>query len=202
MRVPIAIALSLFCAAVAPAQRSKYTPLPPFPIPGTVELHKAEIYSEGTRMAADVYVDKANAGGKLPCVVMAQGWGGVAASLRREAVPLAQAGYFVVAFDYRGWGASDSRVILTAKRAPAEKQNYRFTAEVQEVRQVVEPLDMVIDWQNAIAWTAADPRCEASRLGLWGTSLSGGLVVSAAVRDPRVKAVHSQVSALDGRWTL
>ncbi|MGH9661340.1 MAG: hypothetical protein ACRD96_22530, partial [Bryobacteraceae bacterium] len=39
-------------------------------------------------------------------------------------------------------------------------------------------------------------------LGLWGTSLSGGLVVSAAVRDPRVKAVHSQVSSLDGRWTL
>lgn len=33
-----------------------------------------------------------------------------------------------------------------------------------------------------------------------GSSFSGGLVVWAAARDPRVKALHAQVPALDGRW--
>ncbi len=61
---------------------------------------------------------------------------------------------------------------------------------------------MVIDWLNAINWAVGDPQCDVDKIGLWGSSLSGGLVVSAAEMDQRVKAVHSQVPALDGRWTL
>jgi dienelactone hydrolase len=167
-----------------------------------VAARNVDIYSEGTRMAGEVYVAKVNAGKKLPTIVMAHGWGGTKAALRPEAMAFAQAGYLVVAFDYRGWGESDSRVILTGKRAPTEKQNYHFTAEVQEVREVVEPLDMVVDWLNAINWAVGDPQCDTDRIGLWGSSLSGGLVVSAAEMDPRVKALHSQVPSLDGRWTL
>jgi len=49
-----------------------------------------------------------------------------------------RAGYLVAAFDYRGWGASDSRVILTGP-PPAARPNNRFTALVQEVREVVDP---------------------------------------------------------------
>lgn len=37
------------------------------------------------------------------------------------------------------------------------------------------------------------------RLGLWGSSFSGGLVVYVAEHDARVKAIHSQVGAMDGR---
>src|SRR5258708_6258860 len=110
-----------------------------------------------------------------------------ARSFRPEAVAFAQAGYLVVAFDYRGWGESDSRVILVSKREPAERTNNRFTAEVQEVREVVEPLNMVVDWLNAINWAVGDSQCDTGRIGLWGSSLSGGLVVSAALMDPRVK---------------
>jgi hypothetical protein len=61
---------------------------------------------------------------------------------------------------------------------------------------------MVIDWLNAINWAVGDPQCDPQHIGLWGSSLSGGLVVSAAEMDPRVKALHSQVPSLDGRWTL
>lgn len=175
---------------------------PPFAVPDDVTLRSVDIYSEGTRMAADVYSAKANAGKKLPTIVMAHGWGGTKAAFRPEAIAFAQAGYLVVGFDYRGWGESDSRVILVAKHAPTDKQNYRFNAEVQEVREVVEPLDMVVDWLNAIDWAAGDPQCDAGKIGLWGSSLSGGLVVSAAEIDPRVKALHSQVPSLDGRWTV
>ena len=201
-RTCFAIALALFWAASAPAQKANYKPLPPFSAPDTIEVRQVDIYSEGVRMSGQLYAAKASAGKKLPAIIMAHGWGGTAAGLVREAVPFAQAGYIVLAFDYRGWGPSDSRVILTGKRPPSEKQNHRFTAEVQDVREVVDPLDMIIDWQNAIAWMVGEPQCDPDQIGLWGSSLSGGLVVSAALRDPRVKVVHSQVPALDGRWTL
>jgi hypothetical protein len=36
-------------------------------------------------------------------------------------------------------------------------------------------------------------------IGLWGSSYSGGHVVAAAARDPRVKALVSQVGSLDSR---
>src|SRR5579864_6868111 len=167
--------LALTSVAVAQNSLSQSAPMP-----SDIAMRTVDIYSEGTRMAADVFVAKANAAKRLPTIVMAHGWGGNKNALRPEAVAFAQAGYFVVAFDYRGWGESDSRVILTAKHEPTERQNNRFTAEVQEVREVVEPLDMVIDWLNAINWAVGDPQCDPDHLGLWGSSLSGGLVVSAA----------------------
>jgi pimeloyl-ACP methyl ester carboxylesterase len=122
MRRKIATLLVVFlCAAFCMAQQSKYKPLPPFEMPADVDVRKADIYSEGTRMSAEVFTTKANAGQKLPVILMAHGWGGVAASLRREAVDFAKAGYFVVTFDYRGWGRSDSRVILTGRPRPRNR---------------------------------------------------------------------------------
>ncbi len=171
----------------------------PVAIPEDIEMRKAVIVSEGTRMAADLYSPKSGAGKKLPCVLMAHGWGGTKQALRRDGIAIANAGYFVAAFDYRGWGESEARVIL-AKPARPEKPGGTFTAEVQEVREVVDPLDMAADWLNAIHWAAAEPQCDTERMGLWGSSFSGGLVVWAAARDARVKAIHSQVGSLDGRW--
>src|SRR6266536_1273997 len=81
-----------------------------FTPPPDLDYRKADIYSEGTRMSAEVFSPKAVAGKKLPTILMAHGWGGVKASLRPDAVLFAKSGYLVVTFDYRGWGESDSRV--------------------------------------------------------------------------------------------
>jgi len=157
--------------------------------------------SEGTRIAAELFSPTSATGKKLPTIIMSHGWGGVAALLRRDAVEFARAGYLVVTFDYRGWGASDSRVILTSP-APAQKTDGRFTAEVKEVREVVDPLDQTTDLLNVIHWVQAEPQCDIDRIGLWGSSYSGGHVVYAAARDPRVKATVSQVPALDSRMVV
>jgi dienelactone hydrolase len=183
------------------AQDTNSSALPPFRMPDSILVRPVDFYSEGTRLSGTLFSDRA-AAGKLPTIVMAQGWGGTAASLEREAAAFAQAGYLVLTFDYRGWGKSDSRIVLTSPREPAQKNNWRYTAEVRALREVVAPLDFVVDWENAIHFVVGDSRCDPSRIGLWGTSLSGGLVVSAAERDPRVKAVHAQVPALEGRWVL
>ena len=152
-------------------------------------------------MNAEVYSLKSLEGKRLPTIVLCHGWGGVARDLRPEGIAFARAGYLAVAIDYRGWGQSDARLILTGP-SPSDKPNRRFTAEVQEVREVVDPIDQTTDLQNAIHWVAGDPQCDPAHIGLWGSSYSGGHVVYAAARDQRVKATVSQVPALDSRWVV
>ena len=114
--------------------------------------------------------------------------------LRPQASDFARAGYLVVAFDYRGWGESDSRVVLTGRGTDApQKPGQPFNAEVREIREVVDPLDQATDIFNVIHWAVGEAVVDKTRIGLWGTSFSGGLVVYVAARDPRVKALVSQV---------
>jgi uncharacterized protein len=165
-----------------------------------VQTRQVAIWSEGTRMAGTVYTPaSAGPNERLPTILMAHGWGGVAAQLARDARAFASAGYLVVTFDYRGWGNSDSRVILTDEPPPADQRPAgRFHAEVIEVREVVDPVDMLADWQNALHWLHGEPQVDTTRIGVWGSSQSGGYVVEMAIRDPRIRAVHSQVGALSG----
>jgi len=164
-----------------------------------VTFRAADILSEGTRMAAEVFAPRNPEGDKLPTIVMSHGWGGTAAALRPDAIRFAQAGYLVVAFDYRGWGNSDARLIAVGK---PEKKDGKLVAEVKEVREVVDPIDQTTDILNAISWAASEKQCDKDRIGLWGSSFSGGHVVYVAARDPRVKAFVSQVGSMDGRWVL
>src|SRR6516164_5326455 len=169
--------------------------------PDDIHWRKSPILSEGTQIIAELFSLKSLDGKKLPTIIMCHGWGGVAAQLRADAVVFARAGYLVVTFDYRGWGASDGRVILT-KPAPSDRVGVTFTAEVREVREIVDPLDQTTDLLNMIHWVQGQPRCDTSRIGLWGSSYSGGHVVYAAARDARVKATVSQVPALDSRFVV
>jgi uncharacterized protein len=187
--------LPLAFAALALGQDkpAKYEP------PEGIAFRRATVVSEGTRLAAEVFAPKAGDGKALPTIVMCHGWGGTADLLRPDAVAFARAGYLVVTFDYRGWGASEGRVLLT-KPASRGKPGEPFTAEVKEVREVVDPLDQTTDLLNVLHWVQGEKQCDAKRIGLWGTSFAGGHVVYAAARDPRVKALVSQVPALDSRW--
>jgi hypothetical protein len=175
-------------------------PQPDFPVPDGVAFRSADIKSEGTRMAAQVFAPAKSGDEKLPTIVMSHGWGGIAAHLRPTAIAFAQAGYFVTVIDYRGWGRSDSRLIQTDKKA--QMKDGKLIAEVIEVREVVDPIDQTTDIMNAIHWVAGEPQCDSNRIGIWGSSFSGGHVVYVAAREPRVKAFVSQVGSLDARWTI
>jgi uncharacterized protein len=169
-----------------------------FQAPDDVNFRTANIVSEGTRMAAEVFSPK-DAAAKLPTIIMSHGWGGTAASLRADAIVFARAGYLVVTFDYRGWGKSDGRLIATEK--PTTKDG-TLSAKVIEIRGVVDPIDQTTDIMNAINWVQGEERCDNERIGIWGSSFSGGHVVYVAARDPRVKAFVSQVGSMDARWTI
>ena len=171
-----------------------------FKAPEDIDFRADNIVSEGTRMAAEVFAPKKPKSEKLPTILMSHGWGGTAAHLRTDAVAFARAGYLVVTFDYRGWGKSDSRLVLADKKL--ERNDGKLIAEVKEVREVVDPIDQTTDILNAIHWVAGEKQCDRDRIGLWGSSYSGGHVVYVAARDPRVKAFVSQVGAMDSRWAI
>lgn len=143
-----------------------------------------EIFSGGTRVSGTLLHPPLQAGARLPAVVMSHGWGGTAALLRPQAQRMAEAGFFVLVVDYRGWGGSDGRKV----------HDETSPGGLRELREVVDPLDQAEDLFNAVHWLMGEAAVDPRRVGLWGTSFSGGLAVYVAAREPRVRAIVSQVA--------
>ena len=191
------VGLSLLLTHFVPAQSPTATYQPP----AEISYRQATIVSEGSRLAAEVFSPKDSDEKRLPTIILCHGWGGTAERLRPEAVAFARAGYLAVTFDYRGWGPSEGRLVATKPLARG-KSNEPITADVREIREVVDPLDQTTDLANVIHWVHGEKQCDQQRIGLWGTSYSGGHVVYAAARDQRVKATVSQVPGMDSRFVM
>lgn len=117
----------------------------------------------------------ANADHPVPAVAMAHGMGAVKEMyIEPFARSFAQAGIAALLFDYRGFGASGG-----------------------EPRSRISPRDQIEDYRNALTFLARRAEVDSGRLGVWGTSFSGGHVLHLGAYDPRVKAVVSQVGAMD-----
>ena len=128
--------------------------------------------SKGLRCSGWLYVpDDLEAGQEAPAVVMAHGFTAVKEQgLSDFAERFVAAGFVTLVFDYRYFGDSEG-----------------------EPRSQVFPLEMVEDYRNAITWVSDQPEVAPQRIGIWGTSYSGGLVLYVATFDKRVKAVVAQV---------
>lgn len=114
--------------------------------------------------------------GRRPCVVLAHGFAGtVDSGLLAFAERFAAAGLDALAFDYRHFGASDG-----------------------QPRQLLSIARQLEDYAAAIAFARSLPDVDPQRIAVWGSSFSGGHVVSAAVADGRVAAAISQVPLMDG----
>jgi fermentation-respiration switch protein FrsA (DUF1100 family) len=110
------------------------------------------------------------------CVVMAHGFGAAPdGPLGKVARRLAEAGLAAFAFDYRNFGASSGtpRHLLDVDR-------------------------QLEDWSAAIAFVRGVDSVDAGRIGLWGSSFSGGQVIAVAARDQAIGAAVAQVPYVDG----
>jgi dienelactone hydrolase len=188
-------------AAIDPATVKGLASARDYRPPQGIAFKAVDVISENVRLTAQWFYAAESEGKKLPTVIIAPGWGATAASLREDAVDLARAGYRVMLFDYRGWGDSDGRVML-ASPPPVEGRpaaGGTFTAPVRELRGYIDPWEQAEDWFNAVSYAAADPMVDAGRIGVLGSDLAGGHVISVAAQDPRVKALVSEVSSVDTR---
>jgi dipeptidyl aminopeptidase/acylaminoacyl peptidase len=113
----------------------------------------------------------------------------------------AQNGYIFLNFDYRGWGESDSKlVMLDAMPEPDEKGI--VTVKARAVRWQMDFADQTTDIRNAIAFLAGDPNVDRGRIGILGTSYGGGLTTWIAAYDSRVKCAAVQVPGMGGQRGL
>ncbi len=150
------------------------------------------VWSEGSRLAA-VVLKPPGAVAPAPAVLLCHGWGGLKEHLvelyAREYV---RAGLIAMAFDYRGWGGSDGKLIPAVGTPPLVEPGER-TMAVCVVREVVDPREQVDDVRNCLAYLLSEEGVDPGRVGLFGTSYGAGHVVSVAGTDERVKAVVAQI---------
>jgi uncharacterized protein len=134
--------------------------------------------SDGLDCVADLLLPETGPGGPRPTVILGRGFGGVREGNRREAEFFRAAGFVVLSIDYRWFGDSEG-----------------------EPRGRLRPLDQVEDFRNAITFLGSRPEVDAGRIGLWGTSFAGGVVLYTAALDRRVRAVVAQMPVVHGgRW--
>ena len=97
-----------------------------------IESRHVDIWSDGTRLSGDLWYPRGlKSGYKLPAVILCHGWGGVRSHFNQTyASEIAAAGYIVLTFDYRGWGDSDSRLVIKEKM-PAPDESGMITVRAQ-----------------------------------------------------------------------
>jgi hypothetical protein len=114
--------------------------------------------------------------GRVATIIMAHGFSAVKEMyLDRFAEAFAEAGFASIVFDNRNFGASDG-----------------------EPRYEIDPWQQVRDYRDAITYAETLDETDADRIGVWGSSYSGGHVLVVAALDRRVKCVVSQVPLASG----
>jgi fermentation-respiration switch protein FrsA (DUF1100 family) len=134
-----------------------------------------EFDAEGVTLRCWLYVpDRAE--GPVPTIVMAHGFSAVKEMyLDRFAEAFSAAGLGALVFDHRNFGASDG-----------------------EPRQEIDPWEQVRDYRHAITYACTRPEVDAQRIGIWGSSYSGGHVLVVGAIDRRVKCASAQVPLISG----
>ena len=134
--------------------------------------------SGGDRISAWLYRPAVN--GDAPLLVMAHGLGAVR-TMRLDAYAerFCAAGYACLVFDYRNFGDSEG--------AP---------------RQLIDIRMQLQDWTVAVAYARTLAGIDPNRIGLWGTSFSGGHVIATAARLPGIATVVAQCPFTDSVASL
>jgi hypothetical protein len=137
--------------------------------------HDIEFDAEGVTLRGWLYLpDGVTA--PIPTVVMAHGFSAVKEMyLDSFAEAFAAGGLGALVFDNRNFGASDG-----------------------EPRQEIDPWQQVRDYRHAITWAQTRSEVDADRIGVWGSSYSGGHVLVVGAIDKRVRCVACQVPLVSG----
>jgi uncharacterized protein len=157
-------------------------------------------WSDGSRLQGDVFKPRGlKPEQKLPGIMLFHGWGGNKANLNKAYAPqFASLGFVVMTFDFRSWGASDG-FFQADDALPVVKETGEVKVTGEHVRSIVNPIKMIDDARAALHWFVAEPNLQADNIGVWGTSLGGGLALVTAANNSRVKALVTQIGAVNNK---
>ena len=134
-----------------------------------------EFQAEGPRLRGWLYTPDVGEP-PFPTVVMAHGFSAVKEMyLDRFAEAFAESGLAALVFDNRNFGASDGTP-----------------------RYEIDPWAQVHDYRDAITYVRTRAEVDGERIGVWGSSYSGGHVLVVGAVDRRVKCVVAQVPLVSG----
>jgi dienelactone hydrolase len=161
------------------------------------------IWSQGVRLAGDIYRPRnLDVTEKLPGILLVPGWGGSKKNLEKNyARHFAEQGFVVLAFDFKSWGESDGPLVAL-ESLPVTEEASEVTLKATHIREFVNPLSMSEDVRAALSYLGAEPQVMPDNLGIWGTSMGGGLALVTAASDDRVKALVSQMGPVNYKYNL
>jgi dienelactone hydrolase len=141
----------------------------------SVSVKSVNFFSDGIKLAGDLYLPAGEPVKNRPAVVMLHGWTGIKNFLVNVvASRFAEAGYVGFAFDYRGYGES-------------EGERHRLI-----------PSEQVADARNAITFLGTLDEVCSDSIGAIGVSFGGGIGLSAASVDSRLKCLSCNGTVSDG----
>lgn len=132
--------------------------------------------ADGITLRGWLYRPKDGKAGPRPALLLSHGFSALKEqSLDRYAEVFCAAGFICLVYDHRNLGTSDG-----------------------EPRGEIDPWRQILDMRHALSVLRNREGVDRERIGLWGTSYSGGHALVVAALDRRVKCVVSQVMTIDG----
>ncbi len=144
----------------------------------TQEITKENIQFATTRGCIQgwFFHPKSAAKNSLACIVMAHGYGATKEmGLENFAMDFAKSGMAVLVFDYSALSSSS-------------ELGYQH----------VDPFQQVDDYRDAVTYATNHFNVDPQRIGIWGSSFSGGHTLVVAATDKRIKCAVAQVPTIDG----
>src|SRR5699024_134697 len=139
-------------------------------------ITQVEFNAEGDILRGEMYFPTDSYEEKLPTIVMFHGFAALKEMYTDDiAKQFAKNGYVVFLFDNRNFGESDG-----------------------QPRQEINPWQQIEDYRHVITYATTYDFVGEERIGIWGTSLSGGHTLVVSAIDRRVKCVVSVVPTISG----
>lgn len=119
--------------------------------------------------------------GPFPAIVLTHGYAFVLRFFEHHNYPafFAEEGFVTLVYDHPNTGLSDG-----------------------SPRQELDPVAQQRAYSDAVTFLSARPDVDPSRIGIWGTSYSGGHVLAVGAADPRIACVVAQTPTISGRRNL
>ena len=171
-----------------------------YDLPDGVTTRQVTFYKDGgTPLYGKLFLPKTfSTRGSWPAVAVGHGINALSIGIEKYAARFAERGLVAMAIDYQSYGFSgsgsdDLRLLEpdpTSDAVAVTDRHLRLLVKRTNLNNIHE----VEDFRAAISFLQGEPGVDAKRIGIWGSSNGGSVVVAVAAFDARVKAVVSQVS--------
>lgn len=143
-------------------------------------MDKQDFFFDSDGAALNGWLVRPAGDGPHPLIILTHGLSGIIdVDLAEYAARFVAGGYACLAYDHRNWGRSSGWP-----------------------RAETDPWRQVADMREAISYARTLPGIDPERIGLWGTSYSGGHVLTVSALDRRVRCVVAQVPLISGARTF